>query len=241
MTNPARELLGILRDWEPSESKKIATVRGVDGEGAADGWRCHVTAACLVAEIDRVISGIGALDIIDVEPYLRQIPALCRSIFAPDIPWTGAPNAAQKHMAWLTQYQIDSLEMLASFLDSYKLYEDLDEKTVADLLELLDEVEELTLELSEIPDKERAFVMGLIREAQSVLKDVDTIGASSPRAVVFELAGRLTAVVPQASGENRDRLIDKLGRMFRAVGIRAGQKAIDIGTEEVLKALPPGS
>lgn len=201
MTNPARELHGILKKWRNAALKtpenSAAHVRGFSGGGLARVLDEHMRAMCLIAELKSLIETMKATrPEMDMEPFERQVANWQRAVlnYAPQRSgWTRNEGVAR-----IGQDTVDTLALLGNFLDVPG--QRVPEAKRADVHRFLDEVLDALRSDETLPQEVRDYVAQCVRHARDCVDDFEFRGAVD----LHDALARLWSALNAAAGESED-------------------------------------
>ncbi|SFF52871.1 hypothetical protein [Blastococcus tunisiensis] len=137
----------------------------------------------------------------DVEHYRDTLPAWYRAVFSTEQAWTGGVNKATPIV---DPRDLRLLRALAGQVDSVGLNPKPAPDFLAHLQEALGDARQLILDAGPdvLSDAARRYLLGLVREAERCIEEIDAFGTAAVRRVTFELGGAMASIAEVASDEN---------------------------------------
>lgn len=190
MTNSARALHEIFREWTKVSSPHQIAARGLNEPEADARFQEHVVAmvhiAHLNAELDRLEQS-GR----NVASYRKMITPWIQAVLA-------YPKGFEQNnsASLFREHYLDSLEHLADLLDLH--HTQLKPGVVGELAQLLLEVEELLAADQTITNELRAYLHRLVSECRQALADHSVLGTFDLQEAAFRLWVGMNAAAEQS-------------------------------------------
>lgn len=214
VSNPARQLAAVLRDWQTVPSGKTTEAFRGDQQ-----WNRHRQAAEHLLEIERYLLGLAATGD-DIDHFRETLPAWTAAVFAVGAPWATAPQTPR---TVIDSRDIRLLEALGSLMDSTRYAPTFAPDQVEALLKSLADATDLVIKSPSIDDSAKRYLMSLIAEAQRVVTEISVFGEAKLRSTLSELAGAFVGIAEQTGEQSKE------GSRFRAAAMDI-VKQIFVGT-----------
>lgn len=211
-------LSDLLERWIVPAGQSVAAVRDDNGLKGVDFWKMQRMAAGYLDEIERLLTAIDAIGG-DTEDFRATMDDWAKAVFVPEQAWHGGASVETR----IDPRDLKLLRALASQIDMMDLSPNFSETQLLDLKALFAEAREMVLGATSLPTAVRAYIVGLISEADAAISDLQLFGESRLRSCTIELGGSLVTVVgtPQveASSALRSRLGGMAFRLLATIGI----------------------
>ena len=218
MSNPARMLADLLERWIVPKGASVTNVRTEALPDGFDFWKMQRIAAGYLSEIEQCLDamdGIGG----DTSDFRATMDDWCRAVFLPEQPWHGAASVETR----LDPRDLRLLRALANQIDMMDMSPSYNQEQAREILDLLDEVRSVVVGATGLPAAVRAYILGLVTEAENALLDLEVFGESRLRALTIELGGAIVTTIGTVQSDASPGLREKLGglafRIFTKVGI----------------------
>ena len=221
MSNPARRLAILLREWERNPDSSGITIHQIRGTEGDHRWLLQVEAAMHLAEIAQYLDARTAAGGSSL-PYSNYFSRWARAVFLPDAIWS---QVVGKGTLFIDSGDISMLEALAEVMDHTRPSPRLTEPQRASIGSALDDVLELMQDM-DLDPAVRQFIFELVSSCRVVISEANTFGSVDLLNRIFALFGVLSDIADRIEDAG-DR--DGFGEKLRNVAKRL-VKVVRYGT-----------
>lgn len=227
VANPARLLADLLTSWQNVPPNKTPEAFRND-----PGWVVHRRATRHLLAIEQFVDAMAASGQ-PADEYRECLPSWTAAVFSFGAGWQGQTNATR---AVIGNGDLRMLRSLATLMTTAHYVEPITAPGVQSLVASLDQAETLIRASEAIGDDARRYLLGLMVEASTTVKDIETFGEAEARRSVFELGGAMTAVAGRLRDEpegptwaaRAGDLLEKLVLLGAGLGIAYAESRLGI-------------
>lgn len=210
--NAARELARILQSWSFAPGgTSVATLHGVAGD---EGWREHVEAMGLAAQVNRILDVMEQTT--NVGHYRRAEIEWVKGLIVPETVW----SAVQTYSVQVVPITaIDQLSALADLIDRDAERYQLSGSSRVQSIEALDEIATLlnNPESPELSPSATRYVLELIGSIKALLDEANGFDSLDLARRINELIGFLTSLADDLDQDNKPEVAGKLRDLAKKV------------------------
>lgn len=234
MTNPVRQLLRVLEEWEVS-NKHAWGVRQAD-ENSHKFWREYGELIALMREVEARIEQIELLGLFG--PVLIRV---WNTLVLPRYDWAARVGTTLNDSDYI------ALQTLASLIDTKGLASSFTLQDATAIRESLDEIRQIIWTIDDITEEFKEYIDDLITECISILNG-ENPDPDLARALAFQVIGATASISDVMTEEQREKILPRIRRLSAVLtsgfasgaGSRLAHHGVDAGINMVLGAIAGG-
>jgi hypothetical protein len=214
VTNPAHELLVILRAWNKDiAAQTVYAVRDMD-PSSKNGWDEVLHATQLLVEVGACVQELASET--DVSAWQRHQPAWAKAVLLPEEQWSDRSSLI------LGQDSLDALQFLDQYLTIARPKLSVSEQSRVAALDVITVALEDIIHV-DLQENEREYITALLNSADDALREKTQTGTIDLKKRLDEVSGALLRIGALLSHEGEKVKGEKFAKLAITLSIaRAG-------------------